>query len=832
MRKYYILIKATMLLFVLGSLCSCVDDDYLADRKKTNDNLFTLKLPEKNIVNIKTRSATDTYGIENILAAVIRGEDEKVVVFEYVDQLTPADDKSEFVRFNLNTLGVKDDEELFIFCNVGDQSEKKLREGETLLNLITCGSGKDVMYGVRAANSPSNQVALTHSLSNVEVSTTDNKFGVDSLIICDVPKTGLASGEQYMSEEIEDVKLDSGTAMFFVPRPDNNNHSVTSTFILAKLTDKGWYRLDFYEGGNNLDDPTKRAELMKIEKNTFYHFEISSVTSNGYNSKEEARRNTGSNIVYNLSVDKNVSVSNGQYTLLADVDEILLYPNKPSGSIKLSALIPTGSVNDITTYSVKVYSSKEQVKILKVDGVTMTEADSVSLIRNGEKLTTENSLRTIEFESVKAWYQGDYLEISLGNIKKQIPFKLLSANSYLFDCAGNQEIKIPFVQANLERIRIKPEDAIDCKVIWSDQPNVHLQLKSDAAGWIKVTSLNTSFSGNVVIGAEVNGEIKWSWHLWCMASDKNPITFSDETGLYTYKEDYQQSYCNNVWMDRNLGAYKNEHTIGNAATRGLGYQWGRKDPFNIGGDCGLFHVDTVYNSGYWAETTIYASQQPSIEYKMGEIYQVTSSAMGFRSLLFPGTTIPNQQYVSESASSDEEVYENSIKYPFSIFSSGPGWRPTFDEYAWVSKGGMKTVNDPCPIGWRVPVGEDPNGPWYGLTLNNRVIDPSDPNEESGVRWYDADNQIVFFPFVLWRNGDGLRSSPDNVHGPGGLTRMYNKELLMHWANGFNKMGACTNFVGAVEYGGYNRGDVLTQFRRNEPYKAVPVRCVKDKSVKQ
>lgn len=845
MRNYYIMIKATMFLFVLGSLCSCVDDNYPVERNKSDGNLFTLKLPEKNIVNINTRSTSNTYGIEDVLAAVIRGDDGNVV-FEYVTNIAPPENEADFVNFTLTTLGVKDDEKLYIFCNVGDQSGNDIKGEQALLTSIICKSSKDVMYGVREANASSNQVSLTHSLSNVEVDiAADKTYSIDSLIVCNVPKEGLASGEHYKSKEVEDLKFNPGTTLFFVPRPDNDRSDI-STFILTKLTGKGWYRLDFYEGGSNLDDPAKRADLMKIEKNIFYHFEISSVNNDGYSSKEEARQNTGSNIVYDLSVDKNVSVSNGQYTLYANADEIQLYPNKPSGSIVLSALIPPGSVNDIMTYRVKVCSQNEQVKILKLDGIAVseTEKDSIDLIKDGEKITSENSRRTIEFESVKTWNQGDYLEISLGNITKKIPFKILSANSYLFDCANNQEVKIPFIQANMEKVRIKPDDAIICEVLWADQPGVSLNLIPDlTSGWIKITSNNSSFSGNVIIAAKVDGEIKWSWHLWCMDSDKNPIEFKNDMGVYVYRDDCVQSYCNNEWMDRNLGAYKKDYTLGNAATRGLGYQWGRKDPFSLGGDCVLHYFIHGITSKSWDEAYLYAGQQQPDDGKY-TVLDVVLNDTGTSYILkynnFPNTDLQFFQNLS-SGYKDEDIYNFSVKHPYSFiyYSVGAGSKP-FDKHAWVSKEGGKTVNDPCPIGWRVPVGEDPNGPWYGLSLQNRYVDESnDPDENSGMRWKFG-HQIVYYPFTLFRAGlGGLQTTTELAYSSGeyypedGNTHFFNKEIFMPWANTLEGLdNIVLTFNAHTSFGVTKIVPAALQHAQNRSkVEAFPLRCVKDKSIK-
>ena len=89
----------------------------------------------------------------------------------------------------------------------------------------------------------------------------------------------------------------------------------------------------------------------------------------------------------------------------------------------------------------------------------------------------------------------------------------------------------------------------------------------------------SSGTGNGVIAVydkqDPNAEdatVLWSWHVWCT---EHPTII--ELGLPTNGETY--SGKNYRIMDRDLGATTN--TPDELTTRGLGYQWGRKDPFCI-----------------------------------------------------------------------------------------------------------------------------------------------------------------------------------------------------------------------------------------------------------
>ena len=72
--------------------------------------------------------------------------------------------------------------------------------------------------------------------------------------------------------------------------------------------------------------------------------------------------------------------------------------------------------------------------------------------------------------------------------------------------------------------------------------------------------------GNAVIGLfDAAGNCIWSWHIWSV--DYDPATMA-------------QTYSSGaVFMDRNIGALTTDCT--QPSSRGLYYQWGRKDPFRI-----------------------------------------------------------------------------------------------------------------------------------------------------------------------------------------------------------------------------------------------------------
>jgi hypothetical protein len=149
-----------------------------------------------------------------------------------------------------------------------------------------------------------------------------------------------------------------------------------------------------------------------------------------------------------------------------------------------------------------------------------------------------------------------------------------------------------------------------------------------------------STEGNSVVYAKnTAGDIVWSWHIWVTDYVPNTTTIN---------------YNGKVWMDRNLGAKTNGTT---STAYGLYYQWGRKDPFP-GGVNDATTMPTTSGS-----------------------YPATVSS----------TTTP---VPLETAIRNPNIFYKIAADPFD-------WLTPQDNTLWDNSG--KTVYDPCPAGWRVPL---------------------------------------------------------------------------------------------------------------------------------
>lgn len=223
-----------------------------------------------------------------------------------------------------------------------------------------------------------------------------------------------------------------------------------------------------------------------------------------------------------------------------------------------------------------------------------------------------------------------------------------------------------------------PGGEVTAEVLWQDGIGVMTERsvkvmnaeKRDKA-YIVVETGNKA--GNAVVAMKVNGEIYWSWHIWC--TDYNP----------NLKEG-QQELNGFVWMDRNLGATYNKYNEeGGIKSKGFLYQWGRKDLFPP--------------TKGWEKT----ESDEDLYNLAGEI--ITFSKVPVEVF----NNIPNSVHNSMSFYTSEESWYTNAK----------GTYRRNDLSLWNSKVGKKTIFDPCPDGWRVPVGKDGEyeSPWEQAKKN-------------------------------------------------------------------------------------------------------------------
>ncbi|MBQ7269335.1 MAG: hypothetical protein IJS62_05720 [Bacteroidales bacterium] len=193
-------------------------------------------------------------------------------------------------------------------------------------------------------------------------------------------------------------------------------------------------------------------------------------------------------------------------------------------------------------------------------------------------------------------------------------------------------------------------------------------------GYIFFTA--TGNKGNAVIAAkDASGDVLWSWHIWVPSSVPGAAAYSNSS--------------TGGMMDRDLGALS--ETPANPFSSGLIYQWGRKDPFP--GICG------------------YSTANPEIATTGSFVLSATSAEKGTEDYAIAHPT--EYLYCPSSVQGNQDwVYGGNNSH----------W------------GAVKTIYDPCPPGYQVPV----NGVWAGLEAapgtNGFLLDGKHWYALTGNRW--------------------------------------------------------------------------------------------------
>ena len=188
---------------------------------------------------------------------------------------------------------------------------------------------------------------------------------------------------------------------------------------------------------------------------------------------------------------------------------------------------------------------------------------------------------------------------------------------------------------------------------------------------------NTTGGSGLIAAYNQYNKILWSWHVW--VTDYQPSDTGNETILepvnkrkLRLKNDTEVI----VMMDRNLGAYAGYTEVPSSIldmskANGFHYQKGRKDPFP-----GSYTFTTLPDVYQFTLSKDYPPKYMLNRYKEDGISWIIPTDLNYTSL------------------------RNAYMNPISIAKNKNGqWCSDNPLPQW---GTSKTVNDPCPAGWRIP----------------------------------------------------------------------------------------------------------------------------------
>ena len=273
-----------------------------------------------------------------------------------------------------------------------------------------------------------------------------------------------------------------------------------------------------------------------------------------------------------------------------------------------------------------------------------------------------------DYEAIPASEKASAMELS--NPK--------SANCYVVDGGDDANkdkvFKFPAVKGNTYvsggAAGTSVGEVVSVDIVWETWNNAEsvtansvIKVVDYKDGFVYFKMPSTLHAGNALIAAkDALGNILWSWHIWI------PKT-APSYALYGLSE-------NIVMLDRNIGALDNPlEDPEDAQNAGLFYQWGRKDPLRA--------VSSI------AEGTL-------------------------------AKTAPADAWTT---SSTQLTAANMHETPCVFITGSEDWISESDATLWADN---KTVNDPCPVGFKVPKRSEtslfdyitPDATWKGWSINN------------------------------------------------------------------------------------------------------------------
>ena len=279
-----------------------------------------------------------------------------------------------------------------------------------------------------------------------------------------------------------------------------------------------------------------------------------------------------------------------------------------------------------------------------------------------------------------------------------------AGNSYVlynFKDHNNQNITDPWI----EKTNGAANNGVDgAEVVWADAANlVHSPsiVHDGGEGFLDFTvSASDIQSGNAVVAVKKGGTTVWSWHLW----------FAPKDALDKIK----------VTNHQNVDYYFTKETLGWKPTQWSGSTYDKARTVKVK------VVQTIKNGGVAQETVINITQNP------GNVKKGATTLYQFgRKDAFPGvdaSDLAANSHFTQNAGDNMSIM-NGIQHPDNFYIWGSSWYstpPTGYSYynLWSAENTttgfndnsvVKTVYDPCPVGFKMPA----SNAFTGFTANGQ-----------------------------------------------------------------------------------------------------------------
>lgn len=263
-------------------------------------------------------------------------------------------------------------------------------------------------------------------------------------------------------------------------------------------------------------------------------------------------------------------------------------------------------------------------------------------------------------------------------------------------------------------------DVAGVVLVWQTKPGLVKELGYDKQAQ-KIYALTDETEGNALVAAvDAAGNKLWSWHLWIVDYDPaNDYTTEPNSNGTTW-----------TFMDRNLGATSTVR--GSFDSFGMIYQWGRKDPFPGAASFTVMNDDYTYEKD--GEPALYdfdGNQLPTI----GSL--ATSHGSIELSIANPMVFYTN---VKKDTGEIDEYGENVM---VDDWLTGD-WIENPDDDLWGGVSQKKSIYDPSPVGYKVPVCDESGAtPYDWLKYASMTWDSAANGAEQDGQWFPATGTRVY-----------------------------------------------------------------------------------------
>ena len=493
----------------------------------------------------------------------------------------------------------------------------------------------------------------------------------------------------------DDISTDGKTATITVegitPYDRYSDKGYTSTFYAcypaSAVVDGSLFYYARFSNTNNLLMAAYNVE------DTFVFYNLCGVISFKASGDFDSYTFTGNN-------EETVGYSHYQVQLAATDGDPDLRFNKTSDP---------GTSGPLTSITGSVVADGKTVNYIGIPmGADFTKGFSFKFKKDGAVVKTATTSTAVNLDRNKLLPLGDitskletYVPPTTSDHKSEIPTKSAvdlsangSANSYIISAPGIY--KLPAMKGNSE----DPAGSVfGVELLWETYNNDEDVTENSVVkavdfedNWIYFEMPSTLKHGNAVIAAKNSeDEIIWSWHIWVPASEISTSAYGGVMGADA--------------MDRNLGALtaakaEKDKPV-EITSLGLMYQWGRKDPFP-----GAASLDKY----------------------------------------------PDPVTVSKNATikaSGTITLDQAIANPTLMgFTSNGDWIDVSDETLWQNA--KKTIYDPCPPGYRVPIRDGSVAFW-----SDDLSAGPGWAEDATNGWFTLGDPVAVFPFAGYVDDDGL-----------------------------------------------------------------------------